>query len=167
MLQQPGTIPTRAQRFLPDPCSSPSQCKGSMRATEHAHGEMFYGNYYIRLLDPSQEVVSLAGLKPPGFISSSSASQWQLLKDRDKNRYRQITLPLRNPNKQLWGYLQVGSSLKDSDRYLYSVRLALFTGFPLALSFIGIASWWLAGRAMRPIRQSFHQIQQFTADAAQ
>ena len=33
MLQQPGTIPTRAQRFLPDPCSSPSQCKGSMRAT--------------------------------------------------------------------------------------------------------------------------------------
>ncbi|KAI9130085.1 two-component system sensor histidine kinase RppB [Acaryochloris sp. CCMEE 5410] len=165
-LQQPGEIPASAQRFLPDPCNSPSQCTETVRAAEHAPGEMFQGNYYIRLLDPSQDLVALAGLKPPGLISSSSASEWQFLKDRDKTRYRQVTLPLQNPNEQLWGYLQVGSSLKDSDRYLSSVRLALFAGLPLALGFVGVAGWWLAGRAMRPIRQSYQQMQQFTADAA-
>ncbi|NJM23235.1 MAG: hypothetical protein HC907_33555 [Richelia sp. SM1_7_0] len=31
---------------------------------------------------------------------------------------------------------------------------------------VAIASWWLAGLAMRPIYDSYRQIQQFTADAA-
>jgi signal transduction histidine kinase len=34
------------------------------------------------------------------------------------------------------------------------------------MAFVSLASWALAGLAMRPIRRSFQQMQQFTADAA-
>lgn len=163
-LQQPGEIPVSAQRFLPNPCLSPSQCPDTTGADQS--GEMFQGNYYIRVLDPSGNLIALAALKPQGLASPSPVAEWQHLRDEDNIRYRQITLPLQNTGAPLWGYLQVGSSLEDSDRYLASVRVILFTGLPLALIFVGIAGWWLAGRAMQPVRQSYQQMQQFTADAA-
>lgn len=166
-LQKPGKIPVSAQRFLPDSCNGSNQCLEVTEAfANHSPGELFQGNYYIRLLNPSRELIAQAGLKPQGLASPSSTTDWQILVDKRKIRYRQITLPLQNVNKPLWGYLQVGSSLEGADRYLANVRLTMFTSFPLALAFIGIASWWLAGRAMRPIHQSYQQMQQFTADAA-
>jgi signal transduction histidine kinase len=42
----------------------------------------------------------------------------------------------------------------------------LALGLPIAISLVGVASWYLAGLAMQPIYQSYGQIQQFTADAA-
>lgn len=166
MLKQPGELPTSAQRYLPNACISSEPCITPARDANHAPGEMFQGSYYIRLLDTAQNRIVLAGLKPHGLALSSSTTAWQYLQDKDKIRYRQITLPLQNPDAPLWGYLQVGSSLEESDQYLASVRLILFTGLPLALIFVGLAGWWLAGRAMQPIRQSYQQMQQFTADAA-
>ncbi|MEO0374249.1 MAG: two-component system sensor histidine kinase RppB [Cyanobacteria bacterium P01_A01_bin.17] len=164
-LQQPGELPTSAQRFLPDSCTN--QCLDATGAiANHSPSVMFQGNYYIRLLTPSQDLVALAGLKPQGLKSPASQEEWQYLKDEHNIRYRQVTLPLQNPNALLWGYLQVGSSLEASDQYLASVRLALFISLPLALAFVGIAGWWLAGQAMRPIHQSYQQMQQFTANAA-
>ncbi|MGF1600939.1 MAG: HAMP domain-containing histidine kinase [Chloroflexi bacterium AL-N5] len=164
ILQQPGAIPTSAERFLPNPCLNSTQCLNATAAAVHAPGERFQGNYYIRLLDPSKDVIMLAGLKPQGLESPSPERQY--LKDENKIRYRQITVPLQNPNAPLWGYLQVGNSLEESDQYLTSVRFVLFTGLPLAFIFVGLASWWLAGRAMQPIQKSYQQMQQFTADAA-
>lgn len=166
MLIQPGKLPTSTQRFLPDSCVTSEPCITSASSADHSPGEMFQGSYYIRLLDTSQNLIALAGLRPKGLPSSSSMTAWQYIQDEDNIRYRQITIPVQNPDAPLWGYLQVGSSLKHSDQYLSSVRLVLFAGLPLALFFIGVAGWWLAGRAMQPIRQSYQQIQQFTADAA-
>lgn len=166
MLIQPGELPTSAQRYLPNSCISSEPCITSARDANHAPGEMFQGSYYIRLLDTSENLIALAGLRPNDLASSLSTTAWQYLQDKDNIRYRQITLPLQSPDALLWGYLQVGSSLKHSDQYLSSVRLVLFAGLPLALVFVGVAGWWLAGRAMRPIHQSYQQMQQFTADAA-
>ncbi|PZD71012.1 Alkaline phosphatase synthesis sensor protein PhoR [Acaryochloris thomasi RCC1774] len=163
-LQQQGEIPASAQRFLPDACIRTSQCLDA--TASHSPGDMFQGNYFIRLLSPTGDLIVLAGLKPQGLAITSPTAEWQYLTDERSIRYRQITVPLQNLDTPLWGYLQVGSSLEDSDRYLTSVRFALFAGFPLALAFVGIAGWWLAGRAMQPIRQSYQQMQQFTADAA-
>ncbi len=163
-LQQPGQVPASAQRFLPDACIRSSQCLNA--TASHSPGDMFQSNYFIRLLSPTGDLIALAGLKLQGVALTSPTTEWQYLKDEGSIRYRQITLPLQKPNAPLWGYLQVGSSLEDSDQYLASVRFALFTGFPLALAFVGLAGWWLAGRAMQPIRHSYQQMQQFTADAA-
>ncbi len=166
-LHRPGEISDAAQRLLPKPCIGPDQCLATSQAfVGHSSGEMFQSNYYIRLLSPSGELVAQAGLKPQGLPLTSPTTPWLYLRDKTKVRYRQTTLPLYSSKTSLWGYLQVGSSQKVSDQYLASVRLALFTGLPLAMAFVGVASWWLAGQAMQPIRQSYDQMQQFTADAA-
>jgi len=36
----------------------------------------------------------------------------------------------------------------------------------MAMGLVAVSSWWLAGLAMQPIRQSYQKMQQFTADAA-
>ena len=165
-LQQPAELSEATQRLLPEPCMGTTQCLPLDAAANHAPGDMFQSNYYIRLLSPTGELLAQAGLNPQGLPLTSPTVPWQYLQDQARVRYRQTTLPLQKPNQPLWGYLQVGSSLADSDQYLASVRLVFFTGLPLTMAFVGMASWWLAGLAMRPIRTSYQQMQQFTADAA-
>jgi signal transduction histidine kinase len=79
--------------------------------------------------------------------------------------YRQITLPLYSQN-HLWGYLQVGRSLNDIDQNLASLRITLLLGWLVAMALIAGSSWWLAGKAMQPVYQSYQQMREFTADAA-
>jgi signal transduction histidine kinase len=52
------------------------------------------------------------------------------------------------------------------DMYLMQIEILLVILVLLGAGLIGFASWWLAGQAMRPIGESYQQMQQFTADAA-
>lgn len=153
-LQQPGILNASAQQLLPK------------SRTEHVLGALHQGDYYIRLLNNSEQVVAVAGFQPEGLPQSSPQVTWQTLEDPQGNRYHQISLPLHTRNNLDWGYMQVGRSLQDIDDYLANVRLILLLGLPIAMILVGGASWWLAGLAMQPIYQSYSQIQQFTADAA-
>ncbi|MHC5730302.1 MAG: histidine kinase dimerization/phospho-acceptor domain-containing protein, partial [Nostoc sp.] len=90
---------------------------------------------------------------------------WQILTDSSGTRYREITLPLYT-QKQVSGYLQVARSITDLDQHLAYLRLALVLGLPISMIFVGLSSWWLAGRAIQPVYLSYQQMQQFTADAA-
>ena len=166
-LQQPNELAEATQRLLPGPCLGTELCLPPPESfASHSPGDMFQSHYYIRLLSPSGELLAHAGLHPPGLPLTSPQVPWQVLQDEVRVRYRQTTLPLHATNRLLWGYLQVGSSLEESDRYLAMVRLVLLIGLPLGMAFVSLASWALAGLAMRPIRRSFQQMQQFTADAA-
>ncbi len=62
--------------------------------------------------------------------------------------------------------MQVGRSLREFDHYLKTMQLIFLLGLPLTMLLVSSASWWLAGLAMRPVYQSYQQVQQFTADAA-
>lgn len=91
---------------------------------------------------------------------------WQVLQDESGQAYHQVAIALESNSPQAWAYLLVGRSFQDFDQYLTSVRWSLLVGLLLSLAVITLASWWLSGLAMRPIYQSYNQIQQFTADAA-
>lgn len=132
----------------------------------HILGAIDQDNYYMRLLDNSGHLIALKGIQPEELPIPKGEKRWQTLKDRQENRYRQITLPLHPQGYPPWGYLQVGRSLKDFDDQLTQLRWILGLGLPVTMGVIAISSWWLAGLAMRPIRQSYQQMQQFTADAA-
>ncbi|MDJ0650599.1 MAG: ATP-binding protein [Xenococcaceae cyanobacterium MO_188.B19] len=67
---------------------------------------------------------------------------------------------------QVWGYLQVGSNFPEYQLYLVRLRIVFLVGLLTVIIVLIIMSWWLAGRAMQPIRQSYQLLQQFTADAA-
>ncbi|MBR8830518.1 MAG: Sensor histidine kinase RcsC [Chroococcopsis gigantea SAG 12.99] len=123
------------------------------------------GEYYLRLLNLQQCPLAFAG-NPPPLKEFSLTSKYLSLTDDKGNRYHEISLLLHTVNQEDWGYLQLGRSLKDFDEYMLMVRWILFLGLPVAIASVGISSWWLAGLAMKPIYQSYQQIQQFTADAA-
>lgn len=91
---------------------------------------------------------------------------WQTLQDKSGKRYHQISLLLKTENQVPWGYLQVGRSLTEFDRHLATTRLVFLLGLPITMLLVSVASWGLAGLAMRPVYRSYQQVQQFTADAA-
>ncbi|NJK71806.1 MAG: two-component sensor histidine kinase, partial [Thermales bacterium] len=106
-----------------------------------------------------------AGNLPEGIPANLDTTTWQTLQTKN-DRYHQVSILLKNNQNQPWGYMQVGHSLKESDRHLATLKLILLLGLPISMLLVGGASWWLAGKAMRPIYSSYQQIQQFTADAA-
>lgn len=154
-LQQPGRLEPISKQLLPE-----------KREKSHVLGAIHQGDYYVRLLDNSNLIVTVAGFQPQGLPQTSGKNTWETLKDAEGNRYHQISLSLHTRNNLPWGYMQMGRSLKDIDDYLTNVKIILLLGIPIAVILVGASSWWLSGLAMQPIYQSYKQIQQFTADAA-
>ena len=156
-LQQPGRLEPTIQRLLPQMPQSEKR---------HILGAIHQGDYYIRFLSLSGKNIAFLGFSPDGLPLTAGEPMWQTLTDSQGNRYHQISLALHTRDNRPWGYIQVGRSLNDVDAYLANVRLVLLLGLPSAIALVAVSSWWLAGRAMQPVYQSYQQIQQFTADAA-
>ena len=163
VLKQPSKLTVAATRILPDFCLVETSCDPIQ---SHFTRVPETGNYYLRLLDRSNNLIAIAGLRPKRLqLTQTAASQLQTLTSNGK-RYRQISLMLHTQDGSEWGYLQVGRSLQDFDEYIKTVTYILLLGLPIGILSIAGASWWLSGKAMRPIYKSYRQIQQFTADAA-
>jgi signal transduction histidine kinase len=120
---------------------------------------------YLRFVNLSGQTVATLGYQPPG-LPIDSKTLWQTVEDQQGDRYHQMSLLLKTEDGRPWGYMQVGRSLKEFDGDLRFLQWILFIGLPLTLALITVASWWLAGFAMRPVYRSYSHIQQFTADAA-
>ncbi|NEQ37709.1 MAG: HAMP domain-containing histidine kinase [Okeania sp. SIO3I5] len=161
VLEKPTQITLAATRILPDFCLVETSCN----FTEPQTGVPETANYYLRLLDRSHNLIAVAGLRPKGLQLTQKTPQLQTITANGK-RYRQIFLMLHTQDDLEWGYLLVGRSLQDFDEYIKTVTYILLLGLPMGILSIAGASWWLSGKAMRPIYQSYRQIQQFTADAA-
>ncbi|QIR35551.1 HAMP domain-containing histidine kinase [Tolypothrix sp. PCC 7910] len=164
--QQPGHLEQLAQELSLKLCLTPINCLPKTTIIKQPIAEAANSvNYYIRLLDRSEKLFAIAGMSFNDLPMTSPTKQWQILTDFSGTRYRQITLPLYTQN-QLSGYLQVARSLTDLDQHLNYLRLTLLLGLPISMIFVGLSSWWLAGRAMQPVYHTYQQMQQFTADAA-
>lgn len=164
--QQPEHLQQIARELSLELCTMPPSCLTKTKLVQHAFAQANDSvNYYLRLLESSGRPLAIAGTNLEQLPLTSSVLPWQTLIGRSGTRYRQISLPLRTQNR-LSGYLEVGRSLNDLDRYLAAVRLTLLLGCPITTIFIAISSWWLAGLAMQPVYRSYQQMEQFTADAA-
>lgn len=167
ILTQSGRVNSDIQDILPGICIAGVSCLTQTAVPRpHAVGVIYQGNYYLRLLDNSGGMVALVGFHPKELPISLGQGTWQVLKDGDNNRYRQISLSIHADGKPLWGYIQVGRSVKDLDESLAYLRLILFLGVPVGIVIIGASAWWLSGIMIQPVYRSYHKMQQFTADAA-
>ncbi len=188
-LHQSGHIAPAVQNLLPGVCLSGERCMDQTEHTgQHPLGTLHSEGYYARFLDRSGRVVGTVGALPAntstqakggtvpqwsiddGLLTCSQGCSkkkiWQILTTDKTVRYRQVSLLLDAAEGGEWGYLQLGKSLQEFDRFIFKLRLIFLLGLPLAIVMIAGAGWWLAGLAMRPVYQSYQQIQQFTADAA-
>lgn len=108
---------------------------------------------------PEAEVTIISGFRTlkTTFYSSEGAPTVTWL--------RELTLPVYQDNL-LIGYLQVATPLTSTQNNLAQLRLVLLLTVPVILGVIGLAGWYLGGIAMQPIRDSYDQLQRFTADAS-
>jgi signal transduction histidine kinase len=167
VLMRPGQLEPEVKQLLPELCLANENClKQTGPLGRHVLGKAQQTGYYARFIDLSGHIIATVGWQPKGLPFQAQAEDWQTLADAQGKRYHQISLLLNTKNNRAWGYMQVGRSLADYDEYLAMTRLVLLIGLPTALILVSGAGWWLAGLAMRPIYQSYRQIQQFTADAA-
>ena len=122
---------------------------------------------YLRWYDSQKKLVQFTGSCP---VSQSLLTPgWQTLRlecnQQTTKNLRQLTLPLKYEGS-LVGYLQVAVDLDPVRDSLGRSRLFLALGIPITLGITGIMGWILAGLAMKPVRQSYEQLQRFTADAS-
>jgi signal transduction histidine kinase len=165
VLKRSGELEPEVKELLPNTCLVETGCYTPDRFQSYRLGVIGQDKYYLRLFDLSEDLVAVAGIQPK-LPQVSNQQQWETLTDAEGTRYRQISFLLHTQSGQNWGYLQVGRSLRDFDRYVTNVMWILLLGVPLVVLLVIAASWWLAGLAIRPIYQSYRQMQQFTADAA-
>ena len=159
--------PEDARRILPSICTDGISCLTQTAAPKsHSTGVFYQSNYYLRLLDTSGSLVAVAGFHPTGLPILLEPDTWQILQDRNGQRYRQISLSIHINKNLLWGYIQVGRSLEDFDQSLAYLRLILLAGIPIGIIAIGASAWWFSGLIIRPIYNSYLKMRQFTADAA-
>lgn len=122
---------------------------------------------YVRWYNAQGRLVRFFGAAPASQLNTPLG--YQTVQPNDpllQHRWlRQITLPVEGRTGTL-GYLQVATPLTETHNQLQELRLALTLAVPIALGIIGLTGWLLSGVAMQPIRQSYQQLQRFTADAS-
>ena len=167
-LSTPGKISKDLYTKIPDLCpiylDCQTQWKQKHRLTPPSTQD-YYANF-IDLLGKPRATMGISPYLPKIELKSLIDSRWDYLQDRAGKGYKQLTLEIHTPDNNVWGYLRVGHDLTEAEKYLSNVRLFLTIGI-IAIGFIvAIVSWYLAGLAMRPLSQSYQQMQKFTADAA-
>ncbi len=174
-LQEPGQLEPIFQVVLPNICLSNTNCSTS-KISSHiqlVHGEHgifspLYKNqpYYIRFIDSSKQLIAVAGVKPKELPETVTTQGWQTLKDPKGIPYSQKSLTLHTQDNKVWGYIQVGRSLKELNDRRIAFKLILAVGLPIIILLVSGSSWWLAGLAIQPLHKSYQQMQKFTADVS-
>ncbi|MBE9227937.1 two-component sensor histidine kinase [Phormidium sp. LEGE 05292] len=124
--------------------------------------EVLFARWYNR----EKQLWQFVGPIPP--LTLKDKSGFETIPGETANytgRLRQLTLPVYREGKLL-GYLQIAASLAPVEAPLRQLQLFLVIVVPCMLITIALIGWFLGGAAMQPIRQSYQQLQQFTADAS-
>lgn len=164
-LKQPDRLEPAIKQALPGLCLARTDCSNDAQH-RHTLGIVQEGNYYVRFFTQSGQLLASLGSQLDGLPPPETQEGWSTLQHRNGTRYHQTTLLLKTATGSAWGYMQIGRSLKEYDDHLTTLRLLLAVGLPLSMLLVASAGWWLAGLAIRPVYQSYQQMQQFTADAA-
>ena len=163
ILEQPAKLTPAATAILPNLCVMEAECDKFMgEETEHSILQP-PKYYYVRLLDLTGNLIALGGRQPEGMIVDGTKEYWD---SSHHNYYQQVSLMLHTQDFQNWGYLEVGRNFPEYKLYIVRLQLIFLVGLLIVMLVLIIMSWWLAGKAIQPIHQSYQLLQQFTADAA-
>jgi two-component system, OmpR family, manganese sensing sensor histidine kinase len=128
---------------------------------------------YVRWYNPEGQLLQFVGLPTNARIRIKGKTKFETIQldtseangTSTKQKLRQVTIPVLD-NSLLIGYLQIATSLTSLEESLNRTLIYLTLGVPVTLSFIGLTGWFLGGIAMKPIQESYVQLQRFTADAS-
>ena len=84
----------------------------------------------------------------------------------ERNRLlRQVTERIES-NHHVLGYLRVSHPWFEVTKPIRQLVLDLSVGVGITLACVAASGWWLSGIAIKPVRDSYQSLKQFTADAS-
>jgi signal transduction histidine kinase len=118
--------------------------------------------------DPSAATLGTLGLPSKEFASQSLEQDERVSATirGPQGRVRVVSMPMRKESGEVVGVIQYGRSLKGVQQTIGRLVVLLL---PLGLGGLGAALFgglYMAGRAMRPARESFEKQRAFVADAS-
>jgi signal transduction histidine kinase len=93
-----------------------------------------------------------------------SGVDWRTLTLQDGSQVRLLTY--RNPTSNGPAVFQAGRLLDDQERALKQLLSGLFLLGGLSAILVGLGSWWLSGRSIRPAQQAWDHQQTFISNAS-
>ena len=110
--------------------------------------------------------ITLTGLPDRDAVGTALGGR-ETLADRDVGgiAVRLLTVPVYH-DRRVVGAVQVGKPLASGQRELAQLTTILLLTGAAGLALSGLGSLFLAGRAMRPIREAFERQRRFIADAS-
>jgi signal transduction histidine kinase len=162
LLTQPGRLPPSTNTVMPELCLVNQPC--TPPNPNDAFYQIIQQDYHIQFLDLRGQPIAALAEPPDPLFANPTLVESQTQQNKQGDRYHLHLMPLKTPQGELWGYLQVGRSVQQLDRYMRNLHLLVLIGIPTAMLSIGWASWFLAGLAIAPIYQSYERMQQFTTD---
>jgi signal transduction histidine kinase len=166
-LQEPGVISERIDReILPNLCVADKNCHAVNDPQRHALGITQQEVYYLRFYNLRGQIVAQSGNQPSGEIPPNFGESLYSIDDAAGQHYHRYSTELTTADGRPWGFLQVGRSMEEFDERLNNLLLRMLLIIPILMLFIILVSWWIAGRTIKPIYDSYAKMQQFTADAA-
>ncbi len=112
-------------------------------------------NYKFFPIPPNLEAVDAA---------NNRGYDWRTVRTQDGTRVRLLTYRMSAPNAP--SILQLGRLLNDQDRVLEQFLIGLSVLGIICILVLGIGSWWLAGRSLKPTQRAWEQQQVFVANAS-
>jgi signal transduction histidine kinase len=164
VLAAPGKFTPKAAQSIPGLCLIEQPCDPTMQDTDLS--ALLKNDYHLQLLDLGGNPIAAIAESPDRVRSNPDLKYFYDSAAPNGQTYHMHLMPLRSSHGDHWGYLQVGRSTRLFDDYMSSLHWLILLGIPCSMGVIGGTSWWLSGRAMRPLYQSYEQMQQFTANAA-
>jgi signal transduction histidine kinase len=163
ILAAPGQLTPQAHRSLVGLCVINQPCNPTIQ--DAVLRESLAADYHFQLLDLRGAPIAAIAESPDRAIIHPDLPP-SYTTNTQGDPYHVHVIRLNTSRGTAWGYLQISRSLQQLDDYMMNLHLLIFLGVPFAMVLIGGASWWLSGIAMRPLYQSYEQMQQFTANAA-
>mgnify|MGYP005846535003 CR=1 FL=1 len=116
------------------------------------------------LFDPNPYAAPIPPQKDALAAAMTQGSDLRTVQTSDGHYMRLLTYRLTRSDGP--AALQLGRVLNDQEQVLTQLMMSLLSLALLSVCGIGLASWWLAGRALHPAQEAWQRQQQFIASAS-
>lgn len=128
------------------------------------------GADFIQVVDAEGHVVAasqnLTGRPPIGHLRTDEGplrATWSGEPFGDEHRQRIVAVTATTPGSTVTVY--AGTSLRDADQADEITSVVLGIGAPLLLATVALVTWWVTGRALRPVEAIRSEVAEITGHA--
>jgi signal transduction histidine kinase len=141
--------------------------------TVASHGGLSSNDVFVMLLDENGAVrinpdsIDAAAVNDEDSFERALDRQvdWHTV-EIDGTSLRVKTFPLLDDDGNLLGIVQAGKSMEDGNAALRTLLLTMAGGGLAALALLAVGGYFIAGKAIQPVQQSYERQRQFVANAS-